>query len=195
MIKIGTVTDNQDPEGLRRIQVTTVDRGVSSSQWLNRVTNFDGDDLPLPIIGSSVVVSEVGGDSTEDIVLGVLQTATTNRPIPDKPDKGDWWSLLRSAVFWVQSSFSIKSPSQNQPKISLDQNGTITAANSLGSITLAPNGYITITNPTGTLTMGTTGWNINVSGPISITSPDVTWNGQTLSRVGGIDSRGDTTLT
>jgi phage baseplate assembly protein gpV len=194
MIKLGTVTDNQDPENLRRIQVTTIDRGVSSSQWLNRVTNFDGDDLPLPLIGSTVVVSEVGGDSTEDIILGVLQTATTNRPIEDKPDRESWWSILKAVKFWVNDKFAVESPSQNKPKISLDQNGTITASNSLGSIVLYPNGYLTITNPTGVITMGSGGWSISVPGSINITSADLTWNGQTISRVGGVDSRGDTTL-
>lgn len=194
MIKLGTVTDNQDPEALRRIQVTTVDRGVSSSQWLNRVTNFDGDDLPLPTIGTTVVVSEVGGDSTEDIILGVLQTATTNRPIEDKPDRGDWWALLRSIVFWVNEKFAVESPSQNKPKISLDQNGTITIENSQGSVTLHPNGYLTILNPTGVITSGVSGWTINVPGAININSANLTWNGQTISRVGGVDSRGDITL-
>lgn len=194
MIKLGTVTDNQDPENLRRIQVTTIDRGVSSSQWLNRVTNFDGDDLPLPLIGSTVVVSEVGGDSTEDIILGVLQTATTNRPIDDKPDRGSWWSILKAIKFWVNDKFAVESPSQAKPRISLDQNGTITASNSLGSITLYPNGYLTITNPTGVITMGSGGWSINAPGSIDITSTNLTWNGRTISRVGGLDSRGDTTL-
>jgi phage baseplate assembly protein gpV len=194
MIKLGTVTDNQDPENLRRIQVTTIDRGVSSSQWLSRVTNFDGDDLPLPLIGSTVVVSEVGGDSTEDIILGVLQTATTNRPIEDKPDRESWWSILESIKFWVNGKFAVESPSQAKPKISLDQNGTITASNSLGSIILYPNGHLTITNPTGVITMGSGGWSINSPGSIDITSTNLTWNGQTISRVGGVDSRGDTTL-
>jgi phage baseplate assembly protein gpV len=194
MIKLGTVTDNQDPENLRRIQVTTIDRGVSSSQWLNRVTNFDGDDLPLPLIGSTVVVSEVGGDSTEDIILGVLQTATTNRPIEDKTDRESWWGILKSLKFWVNDKFAVESPSQNKPKISLDQNGTITASNSLGSIVLYPNGCLTITNPTGVITMGSGGWSISVPGSIDITSTNLTWNGQTISRVGGVDSRGDTTL-
>jgi len=194
MIKLGTVTDNQDPENLRRIQVTTIDRGVSSSQWLNRVTNFDGDDLPLPLIGSTVVVSEVGGDSTEDIILGVLQTATTNRPIEDKPDRESWWSILKAIKFWVNDKFTVESPAPNKPKISLDQNGTITASNSLGSIVLYPNGYLTITNPTGVISMGASGWSINSPGSINITSSSLTWNGQTISRVGGVDSRGDTTL-
>lgn len=194
MIKLGTVTDNQDPENLRRIQVTTIDRGVSSSQWLTRVTNFDGDDLPLPLIGSTVVVSEVGGDSTEDIILGVLQTANTNRPMEDKPNRESWWSILTAIKFWVNDKFAVESPSQAKPKLTLDRDGTIMASNTLGSITLYPNGYITITNPTGVVTMGSGGWSINAPGSINITSANLTWNGQTISRVGGLDSRGDTTL-
>ena len=194
MIKLGTVTDNQDPENLRRIRVTTVDRGVSSSQWLNRVTNFDGDDLPLPLIGSTVVVSEVGGDSTEDIILGVLQTATTNRPIEDKPDREYWWTILKAIKFWVNTKFAVESPSQNRPRISLDQDGTISASNSLGSITLSPNGYLTIVSPTGVITNGANGWSISVPGTININSSDLIWNGQRVSRVGGVDTRGDSTL-
>lgn len=194
MIKLGTVTDNQDPENLRRIQVTTIDRGVSSSQWLNRVTNFDGDDLPLPLIGSTVVVSEVGGDSTEDIILGILQTATTNRPIEDKPDRESWWSILKAIKFWVNDKFAVESPSPAKPKISLDQDGTITIENSQGSVTLYPNGYLTILTPSGVITSGVSGWAINVPGSININSTNLTWNGQTISRVGGVDNRGDITL-
>jgi phage baseplate assembly protein gpV len=195
MIKLGTVTDNQDPEQLRRVQVTTVDRGVSSSQWLSRVTNFDGDDLPLPLIGTTVVLAEVSGDSTEEVILGVLQTATTNNPIRDKDDKiGDWWSLLTSITFWVNRTFSVKSPSQNKPEIHLDQDGTIKASNILGSITLSPTGYIIVTNPTSTITMNNSGLNLVTPGSISITAANLTWNGQTLSRVGGTDTRGDVNL-
>jgi len=194
MLKIGTVTDNQDPDGLRRIRVTTVDRGVSSSQWLSRVTNFDGDDLPSPMIGSSVIVCEVAGDSTEDVILGVLQTATTNRPIEDKPDRESWWSILREIGFWVNNRFSVQSPSPNKPKISLNRDGTILASNSLGSVVLSPTGYMTVTNPSGVITMGDGVWNILTSGTLNVTSPGFKWNGQTVAVVGGTDSDGDVTL-
>lgn len=194
MIKLGSVTDNQDPEGLRRIKVTSIDRGVSSSQWLNRVTNFDGDDPPSPIIGTTVVISEVGGDATEDIILGVLQTATTNRPIDDKPDRESWWAILKEIGFWVNSRFTVRSPSPNKPVISLDRDGTITASNTLGSVTLHPTGFTRVTNPLGYFEFGGSGGVISISGPVHITSTDLTWNGARLARVGGVDSDGDTTL-
>jgi hypothetical protein len=194
MLKIGTVTDNADPQGLRRIQVTTQDRGVSNSQWLPRVTNFDGDDIPLPLIGTSVIVAEVGGDSTEDIILGVLQTSNTNRPIPDKPSGSIWWYLLEEVKYWFNSTFAITSPSASKPTISLDQDGTIKASNTLGSIVLLPTGFLTITNPTGTLTMGGTGLDIVSSVPIKISAPTVLWGGQPLARVGGTDTDGDVTI-
>jgi hypothetical protein len=183
MIKLGTVTDNQDP-----------DRGISSSQWLSRITNFDGDDLPSPMIGSTVAISEVGGDATEDIILGVLQTATTNRPIDDKPDRESWWSILKEIGFWVNRKFTIRSPSPNKPAISLDRDGTITASNTLGTITLLPTGYITVTNPTGILTMGGGGWTIATAGTVAITTPSLKWNGSTVAVVGGVDSDGDVTI-
>jgi len=194
MIKLGTVTDNQDPEGLRRIKVTSIDRGVSSSQWLNRITNFDGDDLPSPIIGTTVVISEVGGDATEDIILGVLQTATTNHPIDDKPNRESWWSILKAIGFWVNDRFSIKSPSPNRPVISLDRDGTITASNTLGSVTLHPTGFTRVTNPLGSFEFGGGGGSVNISGPLQITATDFTWNGSRVARVGGIDGDGDVTL-
>jgi hypothetical protein len=194
MLKIGTVTDNVDPQGFRRIQITTQDRGISSSQWLPRVTNFDGDDTPLPIIGTSVVVAEVGGDSTEDIILGVLQTSNTNRPIPDKPAGSNWWYLLESVKYWFNNTFTITSPSSSHPTLSLHQDGTIKASNIFGSVVLSPSGYLTITNPTGTLTMGGTGLDIVSSVPIKIDAPSLLWGGQPLARVGGTDTDGDVTV-
>jgi hypothetical protein len=124
----------------------------------------------------------------------VLQTATTNRPIEDKPDRESWWSVLTEIGFWINRKFTVKSPSQFKPVISLDQDGTIFARNTLGSITLYPTGYITVTNPTGTMTMGGSGWELVTGGSVNIQSPGLTWNGQTVAVVGGTDSRGDTTL-
>lgn len=194
MLKIGTVVDNVDPEGRRRVRITTIDRGVSSSQWIPRLTNFDGDDLPVPIIGSSVVVAEISGDSIDDVVLGVLQSATTNSPIDDKPDRESWWSVLVEIGFWVTRKFTVRSPSPNQPKISLDWDGSIFAENRFGSIRLLPTGYLTITNPDGTITFGASGWVFNSNQPINIQSPSLTWNGQTLAVVGGVDTDGDVTI-
>jgi hypothetical protein len=194
MLKIGTVTDNQDPEQLRRIKVTTIDRGTSSSQWLSRITNFDGDDLPAPQIGSTVVISEIGGDTTEEVILGVLQTATTNKPSSDKPDLDPWWSVLSAITFWVSKTFSVKSPSPAKPEITLDTSGWINASNSLGSVQLLPDGYLMITNPTSMIVMSGSGISINTPGSININSNALTWNGSQVAVVGGYDTDGDTTL-
>jgi Type VI secretion system/phage-baseplate injector OB domain len=205
MLRLGVVTDNQDPDNLRRVLVLSVDRGVNTSQWLPRVTGWDGLDSPVPPIGSSVVVADMLSDSTDGVVLGVIQSAgSSNNPIPDKDDQvGSWfgnlagnlwlavtgtWQLISTGLIRIQIKSAL------QPEILLNPNGQIRVSNKLGSITLLPNGYTVFVNPSGTWQINGSAFQINHNTQVSITSPMLTWNGQQVARIGGVDSDGDVTL-
>lgn len=194
MLKLGTVTDTNDPDNLRRIKVTSIDRGVSVSNWVSRITLFDGDDLPIPAIGSTVLIGELDSDSTEEIIIGVLQSATTNKPNLNKSKLSDWLSDFAVGLFSVFDSFKIRSLSANKPTINLSSDGTVLASNTLGSITLQPNGFIRVVNPLGTIEMGASGISLSTSGLVNISSSGLRYNGVQVAIVGGIDSRGDTTI-
>ena len=194
MLKLGTVTDTNDPDNLRRIKVTSIDRGVSVSNWVSRITLFDGDDLPIPAIGSTVLIGELDSDSTEEINIGVLQSATTNKPNLNKSKLSDWFSDFAVGLFSVFDSFKIRSLSANKPTINLSSDGTVLASNTLGSITLQPNGFIRVVNPLGTIEMGASGISLSTSGLVNISSSGLRYNGVQVAIVGGIDSRGDTTI-
>ena len=198
-VRIGIVCDNNDPQNLRRVKVTSQDRGASMSDWIQRITLYDPDDLPVPEIGASLIIASIDGDSNSDVYLGVLQTTSTNKPY-ENTDKQDW--ITRQPSNWISHTgkkaalsaveFIVSSLSGN--KVKLREDSGIEIANKLGSVVLLPSGFVTVTNPTGTWSFGASGFNINTSVPINITAPSVTINGLIVARVGGIDSRGDTTL-
>lgn len=204
MIRLGVVTDNQDPENLRRIRVVTQDRGASQSQWVQRVTGFEGEDSGVPGIGSTVIIASLQGDTSDEVILGVLQTVTTNQPQSLKDGSlgsrflrvlGDTWQSV--AGYWeiiTSGKASIRVESPNKPKVEIHPSGLITLSNSLGNISLNPTGFITITDPTGTWGSSSSGLSLISPISVSITSPNLSWNGSRVAVVGGTDSEGDVTL-
>ena len=198
-VRIGIVCDNNDPLNLRRVKVTSQDRGSSVSDWIQRITLYDPDDLPVPEIGASLVIASIDDDSNSDIYLGVLQTTSTNQPYKNT-DKADW--ITRQPANWVSHTgkkallsaveFVVSTLSGNCVKLRTD--GGVEIRNSLGSIVLLPSGYCIFTNPSGTYTFSNSGLNINTTTPINITSPSVKINGSEVARVGGSDTGGNTTI-
>jgi Type VI secretion system/phage-baseplate injector OB domain len=205
MIRLGIVTDNADPDNLRRVLVASVDRGLNTSRWLPRVTGWDGLDNPIPPIGSTVVVADMLGDSVDGVVIGVLQSAgNSNNPIPDKDDRpGDWYANLMGNLWQVvvgtwklvtTRDITVTVDSTLSPTVLIKPNGEIKLSNSLGSVTLLPTGYTVFVNPSGTWSVGSGGFMINHDQQVSVNSPMLMWNGQQVARVGGQDSDGDVTL-
>lgn len=193
MLKIGVITDTNDPENLRRVLVSSTDRGISVSNWVQRITLFDGDDLPLPEIGSTVVIGEIDGDATDEVVLGVLQTSLTNKP-NGKTTLMDWVANLYRMLFTAQHSISLKVDSGEKAQIVANDVGDVLLSNQRGSILLKADGYTSITNPQGTISMGPGGISINTPYPVNINSTGLLYNGNQVAVVGGVDSDGDTTL-
>lgn len=175
MLRLAIVTDNQDPDNLRRIRVCSSDRGVSVSDWISRITGYCDEDSPVPPIGSTVIIGKLEGGSSDEVVLGILQTTTSNPPLV-KTQLNDLYQIrygdhVESNVgTWQSVSEAVLIQTATGYLISLATEGQITLSNSDGQITIQPNGAI------------------------EIQSPMLTWNGERVAVVGGTDSDGDTTL-
>lgn len=158
MIRLGIVTDCNDPEGLRRVKVTTSDRGVGQSDWVPRVTAFTDEDLPVPPIGSTVIVANLEDGSTDEVILGVLQTGRSNRPVKEKALLQDWFSVMTGLIDWFADGLiRLRSRTRvilecGRSKIELYPDGRIVLANGVSSLTLEPTGDLRFDRPWSNLT-------------------------------------------
>lgn len=161
-LRIGIVTDNNDPEGLRRVKVMSQDRGVSVSDWLQRITNYSDEDLPVPKIGDTVVIGSIDEDTHNDLVLGVLQSQSNNSP-NRKSSLYDLCAQIGYEFLYGCQSFRIVTPGCE------------------------------LEIQDGKLSINATNIDLNAT-DVAIQSASLTWNGDQVAVVGGIDTRGDTTL-
>ena len=80
-IQIATVTNNNDPQNLRRIRVSTETQGgVSQSYWVQTGRSQTHTDEPLPPINSTVLIACCQGDPHD---MYVLRTICNDRNPPD----------------------------------------------------------------------------------------------------------------
>lgn len=87
-VELGVVTDNNDPENLRRIKVTLASKGAqTNTDWLYRVLFSPAIDPPLPQINQTVIVAFLEGDSHRGIYLG--NTVNQVNPAFDKGSAQD----------------------------------------------------------------------------------------------------------
>lgn len=174
MIRLGIVTDCDDPKGLRRVRVTTSDRGLGQSDWVPRVTGFADEDLPVPPIGSTVVIANLEDGSVDEVVIGVLQTGRSNKPIREKTQLQDWYSVLTGLVDWFTEGW-----------IRLRSRERVTLECGKSRVELHPDGRITLTNGISQLTLEADGQlRFDQTG-----SPLIRF-----AMVGGLDTDNDTTL-
>ncbi|MGH9821736.1 MAG: phage baseplate assembly protein V [Blastocatellia bacterium] len=105
---IGRVTNNKDPQGLRRIKVQyhwgkTDEGAIIESPWLQQMTTHGGptksdrrspwgSDPPLPEVGQEVVLGFNNDDPNDPIFIGVLRYGDGDLAVPgtSKADPLDW---------------------------------------------------------------------------------------------------------
>lgn len=79
-LRLGIVSKNLDPQGQRRIRVTTAAKGGTiESDWLRRVDLTPHRDVPVPEIGQTVLVGFIDSDPHKGVYLGLL-TNDVNPP-------------------------------------------------------------------------------------------------------------------
>jgi hypothetical protein len=202
MIRLGVVTDNGDPDGLRRLRVQSIDRGVSTSDWIPRITGWDGSDVGVVPIGSTVVLSDLDGGTEGQVILGVLQTSTSNPPIK-KDEVGSWFGIVAGSLNWLvkgaiefvaDTTVRVATKSETRPTIEIKTDGEILLSNRYGRISLLPTGFMRVVNPLGEWTTTASGSLLTHPTSINITTPNLTYNGVQVAVVGGTDTGGDTTI-
>lgn len=76
-LQFATVTDNQDPNNLRRIKVTTEAKGgLVSTDWVMAMRLIPNLDPPLPQVGTSVIIAAIDGDPHDLVWLGPVINMT-----------------------------------------------------------------------------------------------------------------------
>ncbi|ANV88501.1 hypothetical protein [Picosynechococcus sp. PCC 7117] len=80
---LGIVTNNEDPEGRRRIKVALPSNPNLESDWLIRISSHPFIDAPLPPIGQTVIIFYIDGLETKGAYLHIIND--TNPAL----DKGD----------------------------------------------------------------------------------------------------------
>lgn len=76
-LMFGVVTDNQDPNNLRRIKVSLEGKGgLVSTDWVMAMRLIPNLDPPLPQVGTSVIVAAIDGDPHDLIWLGPVINQT-----------------------------------------------------------------------------------------------------------------------
>ena len=82
MAILGAVSNNDDPDGLRRIKITDPASPGLESHWLRRIAPAPGYDLPMPEIGQTVRVLFVEGDPSQGWYSSCINL--TNPPLIKK---------------------------------------------------------------------------------------------------------------
>lgn len=76
-LMFATVTDNNDPNNLRRIKVSLESKGgLVSTDWVMAMRLIPNLDPPLPQVGTSVIVAAIDGDPHDLVWLGPVINAT-----------------------------------------------------------------------------------------------------------------------
>lgn len=87
-VMVGTVTNNQDPDGLCRLKVKLQFReGENETDWIRMATMLVGKDwgsLFVPEVGDEVLVAFHMGEIRKPYVIGLLWTQTNASPQMDK---------------------------------------------------------------------------------------------------------------
>lgn len=187
-IQRAIVTNNNDPDGQRRIKVALASKGGQlESNWMQRCNIAPGVDEPLPKRGQTVLVMSVEGNPHDGVWLGVI----TNNPNPalDKPD----------AIADRYQEIDGESKTTTGADYKVNCGKSIRLQNSAGAyLELNEAGFVVLGDAYGhkwTLGSGTGGsgweWDAANASINIVNAADFQINGKTVTTLGAIDSRGD----
>jgi hypothetical protein len=182
------VTNNNDPEGQRRIKVALASKGGQlESNWIQRVQFSPSFDDPLPKRGQTVLVMAVDGNPHDMAYLGVI----TNDPNPslDKSNAVDDQSqeiegeskVTIGSDYTVNCGKSIRLQNTAGAYLELNESGFVILGDAFGHVWTLGGGA------------GGSGWNWDANGAsINIeNATDFQVNGKSITTIGAFDSRGD----
>jgi hypothetical protein len=202
---LGVVTNNNDPEGRRRVKVNTSLNPGLDSRWLTRLSCNPYRDATVPAIGQTVLVLFIDGLETNGCYLSIMNDTNpsyeTDTPLDDLKEeiKGN-----REVEVSTNDKLTVNGTSNQRVEgsINIEGGSTITIQNDSGaSITLGTGGQVILTDSLGrSLRLGGSLSNDNIwdlnNFPLKLQNvPSATINGNEIATVGAVDSDGDTLVT
>lgn len=177
------VTDNNDPEGKRRVKVSLASKGGElQSNWVRRLNFAPYIDEPLPATGQTVIVAAIDGNPHDLIYFGV-QTNDTNQPL-SKADAVEDSKTETPGNNTIHCGKSLRLTNDAGCYLELSETGTVILGDAYGHVW--------------TLGGGTGGavwsWNANGANINIVNASDMTINGKTIATVGAKDTRNDTII-
>lgn len=177
---VGTVTQNNDPDGLGRVRVKYPSLGDAVEGWWARVASFGSGQergaLMLPQVGDEVVVGFEQGDARRPYVLGTLWNGQA-RPGADLTQR-DGSFCLRSAqriAFSAKSDVSIRGGRdlsiETDGKVVQHAGGDIEVEGR--RVSVKANGTLTVES-SGDLTLRAPSMAVEARGPLRLSGSPVT---------------------
>jgi hypothetical protein len=207
---LAIVTNNVDPQGLRRVKVTTPQAPGIETPWLRRVLTAPHQDPPLPDIGQTVLVLSIDGDPMNGWYLTANNLA--NPPQGKGNPVADFWDLVKGDRHLTTEGNLTETVGQNRDLLTnesvndraeqnhlIDVGRALTLRNDAGaSITLSQSGFIVIRDAfnhritlSGGVGNGIT-WDLGGDSLDFVNAGDVTIAGKSIIVVGSKDSDNDT---
>lgn len=187
-IRRAIVTNNDDPDNMRRIKVALASKGGRlESDWLQRIALSPSDDPPLPKRGQTVLVTFIDGNPHDGAWIGVV-TNQPNQPLDkldaknDRSQEIEGESTVKTGKdYTIDCGKSIRLQNTAGAYVELNEAGFVIIGDAFGhSIVLG----------SGSSNNGCT-WNLG-GGTIQISDlSDFKIENKSVATVGAIDSRGD----
>ena len=199
--KLGIVSVNEDPQGMRRIKVVFADKPGLDSYWIMRSANSHNLDYPVPKIGQTVRVEFIDGDITKGF-YSVLENAV-NVPHKTKNELIDYSQIVEgdfhlNVVEEINrgAGKDINDKSLANINVEVDkaikqEAGTTIDIEAGTKVTLKAGGNVILTiNSNGSITLASTSVSINASN-IAFNTSSASINGSQIATIGAVDNKGD----
>jgi hypothetical protein len=191
---LAVVSNNDDPEGKRRIKVVNPANPSLETYWLRRLSSTVKIDEPMPRVGQTVIVFSIDGVDLNGFYLPCVNDV--NPPFDKASPQNDYRFDIEGKH---QLNIAGTSDTTVGGKFTLDVGGIIDIdggaavtvdGNSIAlraggsTIAISSTGQVSITS-SGTFTINA---NVAITGSASI-------NGKAIAVIGAVDSRGDALVT
>jgi hypothetical protein len=207
---LAIVTNNVDPQGLRRVKVTTPQAPGIETPWLRRVLTAPHQDPPLPDIGQTVLVLSIDGDPMN----GWFMTANNlaNPPQGKGNPVADFWDIVKGDRHLTTQGNLTEKVGQNRDLLTnesvtdraednhlIEVGKVLTVRNDAGaSLVFTESGHVVLCDAfdhcitlSGGIGNGIT-WDLNGDSLDFVNAGDVTIDGKSVIVVGSKDTDNDT---
>ena len=178
-----TVTNNDDPQGRRRIRCTVPAAPSLETTWLRRLETLPGFDPPLPTVGQTVLVLFVDGLETNGWYVSAVNA--TNPPEAKQSAQDDLYLTVPQGRLQLTVG-AAQVTIENDGQVVVQNGGATITVSAVGAVTVTAGAAITL-DAGSTLTLR--------ADTVAFDTSSATLGGNQIATVGALDSRGDTLTT